>query len=178
MEIERTAGTLLAEGGFPFSGLGVMSYLFVLVPAIMALMGLWMAISAARKSARVRGLLRERAVDGRVIASHVRTRTRNDSTYSELVETIEFTPAGSAQPVRGTPLVGDQGMVDRSGMQVRVHHDPRRPLVFIAPMTEGAFKTRGLLVQVGCGLAFTAFAVMFGLFALNFIRGFGDLGGF
>ncbi|GAA4842750.1 DUF3592 domain-containing protein [Luteimicrobium xylanilyticum] len=110
---------------------------FVVVPALVALVLLWMIVGAVREISAVRALQRSgQESRGTVVASHVShstTGTGDDRRVSStLVETVEF-PTLDGRRIRAVPTYSDIGMLDRSGQDVRVLYDPERPERFIAP---------------------------------------------
>ncbi len=111
--------------------------MFVVVPAVIALVLLWMIVGAVREISGLRSLQRSgQESRGTVVASHVAHSTSgsgdNRQVTSRLVETVEF-PTLDGRRIRAVPTYSDIGMLDRSGQEVRVVYDPERPERFVAP---------------------------------------------
>ncbi len=140
--------------------------LFVVVPAALALAGLFMIVGAVRAVVGVRGLERSgQQTTGRVVTSHVEHSTsgsgENRTVTSRLVETVEY-PTLDGRRVRAVPAYSDVGMLDRSGTDVRVLYDPERPERFIAPKGDrmGTGRYVGRIVFALVFLGFVAFFVV------------------
>ncbi|MGC5165877.1 DUF3592 domain-containing protein [Luteimicrobium sp. DT211] len=130
-----------------------MRILFVVVPAFIAVVLLWMIVGAVREIGGLRALQRSgQETRGTVVASHVSHSTSGSGDdrriSSALVETVEF-PTLDGRRIRAVPTYSDVGMLDRSGQDVRVLYDPERPERFVAPT--GA--------QIGAGAAGTRIVV-------------------
>jgi hypothetical protein len=111
--------------------------MFVVVPALIALVLLWMIVGAVREISGLRSLQRSgQESRGTVVASHVSHSTSGSgddrSVSSRLVETVEF-PTLDGRRIRAVPTYSDVGMIDRSGQEVRVVYDRERPERFVAP---------------------------------------------
>ncbi|MFE7404528.1 DUF3592 domain-containing protein [Isoptericola sp. NPDC057559] len=138
--------------------------MFVLVPAVMAFVGVWMVVGAAREIGGVRALQRSgQETRGRVVASHVKHSSSGSgesrSVSSRLVETVEF-PTLDGRRVRGVPAYSDVGMLDRSDTDVRVLYDPALPERFIAPKS-ARMGTGGAVGRIVFALVFLAFVAGF-----------------
>lgn len=145
-----------------------MRILFVVVPALIAAVLLWMIVGAVREIAALRSLQRSgQETRGLVVASHVSHSTSGTGddrrVSSTLVETIEF-PTLDGRRIRAVPAYSDIGMLDRSGQDVRVLYDPERPERFVAPSGKrvgtGAAGTRIVVAVVFLALVagFVAFS--------------------
>lgn len=142
-----------------------MPVLFVLVPAVMGVVGVWMVVGAVREISGVRSLERSgQETRGRVVASHVKHSTNGSgdsrSVSSRLVETVEF-PTLDGRRVRAVPAYSDVGMLDRSDTDVRVVYDPERPERFIAPA--------GARMGTGAAVGRIVFALVFLAFVAGFV---------
>jgi len=150
--------------------------LFLVVPAVMAVFGLWTIVGAVRAIAGVRGLERSgQETQGRVLRSHLQHSTsgsgENRTVTSRLVETIEF-PTLDGRRIRAVPTYSDVGMLDRSESDVRVVYDPSRPERFIAP--QGARMGTGRYVgRIVFALFFLGFVAFFVTVSQGMMSGFG-----
>jgi len=111
--------------------------LFAVVPALIAVVLLWMIVGGVREIRGLRRLqLSGQETRGTVVARHVARSTsgtgENRRVSSTLVETVEF-PTLDGRRIRAVPTYSDVAMLDRSGQEVRVVYDRERPDRFVAP---------------------------------------------
>ena len=160
-------------------GLGMFPIMFIIVPALMALVGLWRLVSAVWELLRSSSLSRTGVtVPGYVVSANVLTTHtgRDTGTRSRMVETIEFT-TGSGQRVRGIPSSSDVGMLDRTGETVDVLHHRDRPDRFIAPRNGRSMSPAGPLMKIGSALVLLVFVGFFMVFAMNLFDRMSTLSG-
>jgi len=151
-----------------FGGFGLM---FVLVPAFIALVTLFIAGTAARDLLRAQRLASSgQQAQGTVISSQVHYSNSGKSRSSRVVETIEFT-TDRGQLIRANPAVTDAGTVDRSGMTVSVLYDRDRPERFIAPVNGRRISPLAPLAKIGFCLVMLVFLGGF----LNFSQMMGGI---
>ena len=137
-----------------FGGFGLM---FVLVPAFIALVTLFIAGTAVRDLLRAQRLASSgQQAQGEVISSQVHYSNSGKNRSSRVVETIEFT-TDRGQVIRANPAVTDAGTVDRSGMTVSVLYDRDRPERFIAPVNGRRISPWGPLAKIGFALVMLVF---------------------
>ena len=157
-------------------GMSAMPILFVIVPALLGLAGLWLLIGSVRELLRNSALARNGlTVDGRVVSSNLKITSsggRDSNARSRLVETIEFTTA-NGQRVRGVPVYSDVGMLDRTGEQVTVLHQRDRPDQFIAPRNGRSISPAGPLLKIVFSFVFLGFLAFFITMSLSM---FGQMG--
>ena len=119
----------------------------------------WGVVRVSRTVRIARRLMAVPPVTGSVISATVATSTvyvhsgnltgttspvgRSHRTH--LVETIEY-PGPHGRVLRGTPVLSEQGLVDRTGMQVPVHVDPDDPQRFLAPESP-QFRLAGVVFE-------------------------------
>lgn len=135
----------------------------VLVPVAalvaLVLVIVWGTLRATRTVGTARRLMAQAPVTGSVVSATVATsnvyihsgsttgvtRPPGRTYRTNLVETIEYLgPDGRVQ--RGTPLLSEPGLVDRTGMQVPVYVDPDDPRRFLAPEGE-QFRLTGVVLS-------------------------------
>ena len=137
------------------------SLMFVLVPASIGLVALFMMFSAVRNLLRGMNLAsRGQRTTGRVISANLQISGGKDNRTSTMIETIEFT-TDRGQTVRTTPLRGDIGMLDRSGQEVPVLYDRDRPERMIAPKNGRSLSPWGPLSKIVFSLVMLGFLTFF-----------------
>lgn len=127
--------------------------LALLVPAAalvaVAVVIVWGIVRVTRTVGTARRLMSVPAVTGSVVSASVETsrvyvhsgsttgvtRPPGRTYRTNLVETIDY-PGPDGRVLRGTPVLSEPGLVDRTGMQVPVHVDPDDPRRFLAPEGE------------------------------------------
>jgi len=146
---------------------GDMSVLFIVVPAVLALVALIIAGTGVRDLVRggrlASGGMQARGV---VLDTYVRTYAHEDSRRPHRVETIGFTTS-TGQRVRSTPAVADIGMVDRSGEEVAVFYDHDRPDRFIAPKNGRRLSPAKPLIKIAICVAALVFLLFFAAMAVG-----------
>lgn len=146
---------------------GDMSVLFIVVPAVLALVALIIAGTGVRDLVRggrlASGGMQARGV---VLDTYVRTYAHEDSRRPHRVETIGFTTS-TGQRVRSTPAVADIGMVDRSGEEVAVFYDRDRPDRFIAPKNGRRLSPAKPLIKIAICVAALVFLLFFAAMAVG-----------
>lgn len=149
------------------------SVIFSLVPLFVGAMAVYTIVKGFRRL-RTTNRLAERGVRtvGTVISSHKHIHRDSDGvTGTELVETIEFQPR-TGNVVRGNPVYSDVGILDRSGQQVTVLHDPNNPGEFIAPKDGERMAPGRAFAMMAVGLMVGTIAVLFVVLGASFV---GDL---
>ncbi|WP_087486273.1 DUF3592 domain-containing protein [Brachybacterium massiliense] len=137
------------------------SLMFVLVPALIGLVALFMLFTAVRNLLRGMNLAsRGQRTTGRVISANLHISGGKDNRTSTMIETIEFT-TDRGQTVRTTPLRGDIGMLDRSGQEVPVLYDRDRPERMIAPKNGRSLSPWGPLSKIVFSLVMLGFLTFF-----------------
>ena len=150
-----------------FQGFGLM---FVLVPALIGLVALFMLFTAVRNLIRGMNLAsRGQRTTGRVISEHVPISGRSDNRTSTMIETIEFT-TDRGQVVRTNPLRSDVGMLDRTGQTVTVFYDRERPERIVAPKNGRSMSPAGPLTKIGGALVMLVFLAFFVTLSQGMLR--------